>query len=972
MKITIHIRIILAWLILPTILTKFILDESFAIALEIDNQNSISLIVNSDNNLQIASNRESKLYEVEKSQSQALLKQTLKNAKPNSQQTKQLPKLIIAEVIPIEDFKVQPPKPPEQGEDEPEADTTQPSKLNENRPYTQTQEILIQKLRQAKKQQQDKQKEIVLNALTFSANKYSWIVNPTDNITFNAQLFKPNENENYIDTNISVRDSQDSQIIDKFTYANFPKNDQFYWVTSNNRLVFETKGSQAGILYQGRQTDTYITQNVTSSQAFWGLQTLVSLPPDFEALNGEANNNELSLISVAGQVINPEGVPAGRVVINSGVDLQSANVTVLENRTPIIGSGSTYSPDGGGALFQALDASNTPQIIQGFPTIDLKPLLDEGNIRLQEGEIIPNNVLEAAGIFWGDIITGKGFGFSAPVTSAPGIKVAQRSKFDNFDLLNIAVNPFLSPTERDLHYLNSLFWVSFGKRTPISETLSEEQDSSNWYRFYVSYPHNRSILQYDTIKISATYSNIFAAPGLSITANLSNTEIDAKQTINSTLGMALGGIFEAIQIEQIDQSLVQARQEFENGEGFSPLKTTATPFQRRQINQRLNRTLAYANSASGLAQVSGTFTLPSKINPNESNILQVRTGNHRRAVQFLERDIELLDPGDTYFSNLSLSNEKFGPLTFAGIAVPLDNTSISPINEASAAQIILTDSQGRQFIQSFSSNDNTVVPLNVRTFDLAFDYMEFTRVDKIGTSFKGFSGELLLPTIELLTAGSSGDFNYSANLGTWFNIDANSAPGVANNNLGLEEPTVGIYTNVLLNYIKTYVQFDSAKKPVAIDNHVPFLKITWNSASSRNNPFTTFLSYFFEHQEKKFGYSLAPGIAFVQDNSNGELLVLFNGQFSTSSGLNLKTSFEIGKETFFEIQGLHKIVTNFSLGTYIKNYSVGNRGLSNRVSGFNYGGILKYNFPDNNVFIETRIGTGDSGFELQLQGGYRF
>ncbi|MBW4611819.1 MAG: hypothetical protein KME21_00755 [Desmonostoc vinosum HA7617-LM4] len=960
MRLTINIRIIFLWLLSPTILIKVVFTEVVAIALASNNQNDIDVVV-------VHSAISSENFQPSFKSSHKSVTQP-KQSQPSLPKTAQLGEFIIADVIPIEDFKVQPPKPPERDDNEPEPGTTKPSNLNQKKPYTPTQQILIQKLRQAKKQYQ---KKVVLDALTSSASKYSWIVNPTDNLTFNAQSFKPNEDENYIETEINIRESQESQIIDKFTYANFPKNDQFYWVINNNRLVFETIGSQAGVIYQGRETDTYITQNVTSSQSFWGLQTLVSLPSDFEALDGEVDSN-LSIVSIAGQVINPQNIPAGRVVINSGVDLQSANVTVLENRTPIIGSGSTYSPDGGEALFQALDASNTPQIIQGFPTIDLKPLLDDGNTRLREGEIIPNNVLEAAGIFWGDIITGEGFGFSAPVTSSPGIKIAQRSKFDNYDLLNIAVNPFLTPTERDLHYLNSLFWVSFGKRTPTAETLSEEQETYNWYRFYVSYPHNRSILQYDPVEVSATYSNIFAAPGFSLTLNASDVSIDSTQTINSTLGMALGGIFEAIEIDKIDQSLAEARQAFKNGEGFAPLNTAAKPFQRRQINQRLNRTLAYANSASRLAQVSGTFTLPSKINPNDSNILQIRTGNHRRAVQFLERKIKLLVPGDTYFSQLNLSNEKFGPLTFAGIPVPLNNTSINPINESSAAQIIVTDSQGRQFVQNYNSEDNTVIPLNVRSFDLAFDYMELTRVDKIGTTFKNFSGDLLLPSVELLTAGSSGDFNYSASLGTWFNIDANSAPGVDNNNLGLEEPSFGIYSNILLNYIKTYVHLDSAKRPVAIDNHVPFLRITWNSASNRNNPFTTFLSYFFEHQEKTFGYSLSPGIAFVEDNSNGELLGLFNGQFSTSSGLNLKASLELGKETFFEIQGLHRVVPNFSLGTYFKNYSVGNRGLNTRVSGFTYGGIFKYNFPDNNVFIETRIGTGDSGFELQLQGGYRF
>jgi hypothetical protein len=938
-------------LLSSTIFLKITLVEVSAIALDLGSQKNGELLAN---NSDIP----------KKTENQQLLKQKLQNAKFNLAKTQHLPEFTIADVIPIEEYKVQPPQPDDRDEQE-----TQPAKTQQ---YTPTQQILIQKLRRSKNQQQAKQKQIILDALTFSANKYPWIVNPTDNLTFQAQLFKPSENENYIDTDLDIKFSGDEQIIDKFTYAKFPKADQFYWVLDQNRIVVETKGSQVGIISQGKETNTYITQNVTSQQAFWGLQNLFAIPTDFQNLTGEVNTDNFSVISIAGEIINPEGIPAGRVIINSGVDLNNRNVTVLKNTIPVIGSGSTLSINGGEALFQALDATNAPKILQSFPTTNIQPLLDDGNVQLKVGEIIPKSALEATGISWGNILTGEGFNFTAPVTSFPGIKVAQLRKFDNFDLLNIAVNPFLTQSERDYHYLNSLMWVSLGKRDPVFQTLSQTQDDSYWHRLYLSYPHNRSIIQYDPLDAKATYTNIFSAPGLSLTAKFSDISIDSIQSVNSTIGLLLGEIFEAIKIDHIQQGLEEARQKLKKGEGFTPLNTTVTAEQRRQINNRLNRTLAYANSGSGLEQVSGTYTLPSKITPKNSSILQVRTGNHKRAVQFLERNISILNEGDTFFSDLRLSNEKFGPLTFIGIPTPLNNTSINPINESSAVEVILTNSQGQQFVQKFSSGDNTIVPLQVRSFDLAFDYMELTRVDKIGISFNNFNGYLSLPTVELLAAGSSGDFNYTASLGTWFNINANSAPGVSNNNLGMEEPTIGIYTDILLNYIKTDVRLNSAKKPVAVNTHIPYLKIDWNSASNKNNPFSTFLSYFFQHQERNFGFSLAPGIALIEDNSNGDFLGLFNGEFGTSQGLNLKTSLEMGKEFFFEFQGLQRISKKISAGVYLKNYSVNNVGLSSRVSGFNYGLIFRHTFPDNGVFIESQIGTGENGFDLKLQGGYRF
>ncbi|MBN3908589.1 MAG: hypothetical protein HWQ35_19215 [Nostoc sp. NMS1] len=999
-----NLQLIVTCFLSSTILFKVILVQFSAIALELDGRNNITL--NAENKKDITN---------KSSQNEALLIQTLKNANSNLrkneqlsklkpieliaennvnlspksllnsdkvdnlqskallketnsdlQKTKQLSEFTIADVIPIEEYKVEPPKPQDEGEEQTKPNTTKP---NTNIP---TQQILIEKLRRSKKQQQAKQKEIILDALTFSANKYPWIVNPTDNLTFSTELFKPNENENYIDTDISVRFSGENQIINKFTYAKFPKADQFYWVLDNNRIVVETKGSQVGILSQGRQTNTYITQNVTSQQAFWGLQTLFAIPTDFRELSGEVDTSNFSVTSIAGQLVNPEGIPAGRVIINSGIDSNNPNVTVLKNPIPVLGSGSTLSIDGGQALFQALDATNAPKILQGFPTTNIQPLLDDGNVRLQIGEIIPNSALEAAGISWGNILTGEGFGFTAPVSSFPGIKVAQLGKFDNFDLLNVAVNPFLSQSEKDFHYLNSLQWLSLGRRDPVFETLSQSQESSDWHRLYVSHPHNRSLIQYDPVAIKATYSNIFSAPGLSLTAKFSDTSIDAIQSVNSTLGLLLGGVFEAIKIDNIQQSLEEARQKLKNGEGFVPLNTPATAEQRRQINNRLNRTLSYANASSGLEQVSGTYTFPSQVTPKNSSILQIRIGNHKRAVQFLERNISILDEGDTFFSDLRLSNEKFGPLTYIGIPIPLNGTSIDPINESSAVEVILTNPQGQRFVQKFNSADSTLVPLQVRAADLAFDYMELTRVDKIGVSFNNFNGYLSLPTVELLSAGSSGNFNYSANVGTWFNIDANSAPGVSNNNLGTEEPTLGFYTNILLNYIKTDIRLNSAKKPVAINTHVPYLRVDWNSASNRNNPFSTYLSYLYQHQERNFGFSLAPGIAFIENNSNGEFLGLFNGEFSTSHGLNIKTNLEMGKEVFFEFQGLHRVSKNISAGVYLKNYSINNLGLSSRVSGFNYGVIMRHNFPDNSVFIETQIGTGENGFDLKLQGGYRF
>jgi hypothetical protein len=877
-----------------------------------------------------------------------------------------LPKLkaayefIIADVIPIESDKIKPPT-PNSSEEEIELNPTQSPVSNP-----------LDKKPENPQEQQKNQQQVILDSLSISAVKYPWIVNPTDNFTFAPQLFKPNTNERYID--VDIRFAEDNPIINKFTFGEYLKDDQFYWVLDDNRVVFETKGSQAGIVYQGKHTDIESIREVTSSQRLWGLQAVFNIPVALQDLDGEVPVEEqnFSVTSIAGRLINPEGVSSGRVIINSGVDENNPNVTVLRNQPFSIGSATTRSPNGGAELFNNVDADNAPQILQGYPTTNLKPLLGNGEVQLREGAIIPKNVLESAGILWGNIITGEGFGFTAPTTSTPGIKVAQQGKFDNPDLLNILVNPSLSERERDVSYFNSLLWVPLGRRPQQFRVLSEKEDKEDWHRLFVSYNHNRSILQYEATKVSATYTNLFSNYGLSLTTNFKDTKIDGTQTISSTLGMLLGTVFKNIKIDKIDNSLQAARKKFNSGQSFASLKTAATPAQRSQINQRLNTTLFYANSSSNLEQVSGTYTFPSKIAPKKSTVFQIRTGNYRRAVQFLDADADVIREGETFFSELDLSNQTFGPLTYIGSPIPLNQTGIQPVNESTAVEVILTNAGGQQFVQRFNSADNTSVPVNVRGADLAFDDIELTRIDDVKYTWDFFNGYLSLPTVEFVAAGTSGNFNYGASFGTWLNVNADSAPGVGKNNAGLNEPTIGIYSNAKANYIKRNVQLDSEKKPVAINTHVPSLAITWNSASNRNNPFSTFVSYYFERQQKKLGYSIAPAIAFIQNNSNGELLGILNGEFSTNKGLNLKATFEIGKQIFYSFQGLQKISDYLSAGVYFKNYSVNNIGLSSRNSGFNYGVLGRKNFKFHRVFLETQIGGGDNGFDVRFRGGYRF
>jgi hypothetical protein len=806
-------------------------------------------------------------------------------------------------------------------------------------------------------------RQTIIDALTTSASKYPWLINPTDNLTFYPQAFQPNTNNSYL--NFDINFAKENPSVQKFTFAIFPKEDQFYWVLPGNRIVFETQGWQGGILYQGRTTDTEITQSITMEQAFGGFQAVSFIPNNFENLTGDVENQNFSITTIGGQITNPPGFPADKVIIHSGIDERNSKVTILKNTVPNLGSASTDSSNGGASLFQSLSVSNSPRILQGFPTVDLKPLLDNGNVKLAEREIISKQVLEATGIFWGDPVTGKPARFTAPITSLPGIKIAQLGKFDNTDLLNTLINPLQTDRERDLHYLNSLFWVSYGQRKPKFNVSIQHQVEKDWHRVYFSRVRNKTAISYNPVNASASYTNIFANPGVSLTLNLEDGKIDETQSINSTLGMTFGLIFENIDINNLKIHLEDAKTRFRNKEKFSSLTTRATALQRKQINHRLDRTLSYTNLVSGLKQVSGTMTFQSKITPVNSNILQVRTGLYKRGLQFFNKESSPVIEGNTVFSKLRLSNENFGLLTFIGTQIPSLKTPV-PINESASAEIILQHPSGKSFVQQFDLAETETVPVGIKSSDLAFDRIELTKIDRQNFRFQSFSGYIFLPAVEVVYSGSSGLFNYSATTGFWFNTNSNTAPSLFHNNMSLQEVALGIYSNILLSFQKVNIQKDINNQPKAVRTHSSFLNTNWNSASNRNNPFSATLSYSYSYQERNFGFSVTPGIAFLESRDRSEWTKFLNMQFSLKSGLECKTTIELGKELFFDLNALQRINRDFSIGAYLKNFSEINLGLDSRTYNFNYGMILKHKY------LEGQIGIGEKGLDARLQGRLQF
>ncbi|MBD2453569.1 hypothetical protein H6G80_05705 [Nostoc sp. FACHB-87] len=815
-----------------------------------------------------------------------------------------------------------------------EPDTTKPTNLNEPQ----------QNFVDTKKKLQ----LLILNALTNSATRYPWIIDPRYNLNFATSTFNPFKNANYID--FSIKFSAKDPIVERFNFAHFQPAEQFYWVLPNNRIVVETQGWQSGISYQGETTDFQRIQIVRLTQRLWGMQAVSSIPPDFQELVGGTSFNQFSIQSIAAELINPIGIPAPSVQINSPL---TANSSQINSIVPNISSLSTNRP---------------PLILQSFPTNNLQPLL--GDVSLHRGEIVPQNNLKQAGFIWGNPLTSELTRFQAQTTSIPGIKQGSREQFDNSDLFDILLNPDISNQQRNLSYLNSLFWVTLGQQQTLLRTR-DKTENQNWQRFYFSRPHNRTLLQYDSLVNKATYTNIYSNPGVSLSFSLDQIDVDQIQTANTSLGMLLGGVFEFIHPPEIANSLEEAKTRLSRQENFAPINSKATPEQRRKINQLLNRTLFLGNRTSSLEQISGSYTFPGKITPTSSSIFQIRAGNYRRAVQFI-RGERTWREGKTYISKIDVSNRSFGRLSSVNVPIPAKQIPISTNNRSSALQVALISPNGESFVQNYNSSDTTTVPVNIRSFDLAFDNIELSQNGRLITHIQTFNGYLSLPAIETLWAGAAGNWNYSINSGIWLNLNSSNAFNITNE-LGNSEPTLGFYTNGLLNYIDTHIELNAAGQTQAITSHIPALRFHWNSGSNYQNPAYINLSYSLIRQDKdRNNYSLTTGIIFYDATRRLRQSGFFQGAWEFSTGVELKTTVEISENFFYTLEGTQKINDNWYLGTYLQNFRDISRGIRSRVNDFSYGLLIKRDIPSNGMFWESRLGMSGNTFEARFEGGFRF
>ncbi|MFO5494801.1 MAG: hypothetical protein ACLBM6_20215, partial [Cuspidothrix sp.] len=526
---------------------------------------------------------------------------------------------------------------------------------------------------------------LIRNLLENSASRYPFFVNTSDKLIINPRNFQPSKFTFYSNLGFNLDKFEPGNAFQKEQFSDpliksanisiYPDDEQFYWVLDGNRVVIETQGNHLNFGYQGNSYQQKLRQFAQVSTSFWGVQTAFGLPSVLADLVGDKKLNDVKIISAAAEIVLPPGVQLpDNASFNLNItrsDGSSFQKIILLNDTD---KATTDELLGGGTWFSNLDATNAPKFLQGFPTVNLQPLLNNG-VKLEAGSIIPRENLIAAGLTLGDFFTGQGYSFKGPITSLPGIKTLQVNQMDNNDLLAVLSNPFLTKEQRDFHYLNSLMWYNLGQQSPevtTSSILSPKTQA--WYRYTLSWSHNRTLLEYDPEKIRLNYLNVFANPGLSVTtAQWQDTDLN--QTTNASLGLLLGSVFSAINPGNLNATINEAKEKYNTLKPLGSLKTKATSEQRRQMNERLNNALSYGNTNSNLAQVSGSYTFSGNIASDSSLLLQLRTGIYQRNVQFIEQIIQPWTD-ETPFVIDSVNPSDFGPIFFKGINIPTSLTKI--------------------------------------------------------------------------------------------------------------------------------------------------------------------------------------------------------------------------------------------------------------------------------------------------------
>lgn len=844
------------------------------------------------------------------------------------------------------------------------------------------------------------------------AQRYPLIVNTSDLLTIKPNRYKPTGLNFYTNLNLDLDqftqnnklnfEEFNDPLLTNFNFSYYPDDQQFYWLY-DNKVVIQTGGIHGNINYQGNVITRKYRQIAKSTIGFFGVQTTFALPQAFESTTGfEKENNNLNITSGAVEVISPQGVQTvPQVVFNINGDLEI--VSLDDTR-----KASTFTEQGGGSFFGNLDADNAPKFLQGFPTVNLQGLLENG-VKLRLGAVIPPENLGKIGVTVGDFFTTEGFKFDQSLSSLPGVKTLQFNKgledqlsqiyvqalnldslqIQNNDIVALMSNPFLTQEQRDFHYLNSLMWYTGGQRLPEITTISFDPENQDWYRYSFNYSQNRTLLQYHPEKVELNYTNVFANPGFSLTVSSNWNDIDDKQILNTSLGLALGGLFHLLNPNDVNGSITIAKQKYEENQAPESFSTRSTSAQRRAMNLRLNNSLYNANLVSRLNQVSGSYTITDHVTPNSSLLFQLRTGTHQRAVQFYQREISDWSPESSLILT-SLTPRDFGPIAYSGVNVPIEYTKIEPFNRTNFGFVKVQNSQGDILFEqklAVETQAFTAIPIvgPGKSADIEFGRIEISRFRQRDFKDTIYIGYLYLPALEFILSGTSNGFNYNLSLGAWANLYPYSSPQIEQNISDTKEKTFGIFAKANLRWDFNNIWYDENNQWQTIISNSPFFNITWNSNSNQLNISSLNFGNIFQFYKpnwnltwfNNFGYSPQQINAAIPATSLGNISYFSSLNFSTSSGLNISFPISIGDQVFYSLEATYPVIRkqnfgNLRLGFYYSNYSVATRGFDSQFKDTNYGVVIKYSHPRSIFSLDAYLGNSDSGFRGRIQTGINF
>jgi hypothetical protein len=850
-------------------------------------------------------------------------------------------------------------------------------------------------------------KTLMRNLLDNSASRYPFFVNTSDKLIINPRNFQPSKFTFYSNFGFDLDKFEPSNAFQKEQFSDpliksanisvYPDDEQLYWVLDGNRVVIETQGRHLNFGYQGNSFQQKFRQSAQVSTVFWGVQTAFGIPNILADLVGDKKLNDVNIISAASEIALPSGV---NIPDNSSFNLNitRSDGSLFQKLIPLDDTRKATTDEllGGGAFFGNLDATNAPKFLQGFPTVNLQPLLNNG-VKLEAGSIIPRENLTAAGLTLGDFFTKQGYSFKSPITSLPGIKTLQVNQIDNNDLLAVLSNPFLTKEQRDFHYLNSLMWYNLGQQSPeVTTTSILSPKTQDWYRYTLSWSHNRTLLQYDSEKIKLNYLNVFANLGLSITtAQWQNTDLN--QTANASLGLMLGSIFSVINPSNLDGTINEAKEQFNTLKPLATLTTKATSQQRRQMNERLNNTLSYGNTNSNLAQVSGSYTFSGNITSDSSLLLQLRTGIYQRTVQFIQQIVQPWTDETPVVIDFVRPSD-FGPIFFQGINIPTNLTEINASETIKFTFLRAETSDGKVlFDKSYVFDNNldslfTAVPMigGGKTFDMSFGRIQLSTSRQREIGISSYTGNLYLPAVEFVMSGSVDNLSYSLSTGMWFNLFPDSAPMI-DNNLGKLNPNATAETSLggmvkfaaKADFRNTF--YDQNQQWDTIIVNSPFFSLNYNTNPNRLNLSSLSIGNVFQFVKSDFNITFYPVLSYspiilnpdVQSTNLGKIntFLLFN--FSHKSGFNFNNSFSFGNQTLYQIEATYDVLKNQELGTitigpYYSSYSTATKGLENQLKDPNYGMIFRYASADSGLMLNSRLGKSNDGFRGEVNLEFKF